>query len=163
MFEPHPDADARKRSAVALVKYLLANKNPEILDEHRCELLRRVLLFKITEAESPKFETRFRSQEALNCDKTKIKLRHDHVYQRSKMVAELKQAEPDEVDRILAKAVGCTVTEEEHSRLSKFKEYDGWARYQKAEIVVIDTKTNVPFLYNDLPLPRRPHVPRHQS
>lgn len=145
MFKPHPDADARKRSAVALVKYLLANKNPEILDDHRSELLRRVLLFKITEAESyHKHETRFQSQEALNCDRSKTKLRHDHVYQRSKMVVELENASPDQIDSILERAVGCTVTEEEHSHLSKFdKEYDGWARYQEAGIVVRDTKTNL--------------------
>lgn len=143
MFKPHPEADSRKRSAVALIKYLLANKNPEIIDDHRCELL-SVLLWKITEAESyHKYETRFQSQEALNCDKSKTKLRHDHVYPRSKMVTELENAGPDQIDTILERAVGCTVTEEEHSRLSKLgKEYDGWVRYEKAGIVVIDTKTN---------------------
>ncbi len=143
MFKPHPEADARKRSAVALVKYLLAEKNPGVLSVQRRELL-DVLLYKLSEAESyHKHETRFRSQEALNCDKTKTKLRHDHVYPRSKMVMELENARPDQIDSILERIVGCTVTEEEHIRLSKFdKEYDGWVRYEKAGIVIIDTKTN---------------------
>jgi len=143
MFKPHPESETRKRSAITLIKYLLAEKSQEVLPKHRRELL-DVLLFKLSEAESyHKHETRFMSQEALNCDKTKTKLRHDHVCPRSKMVMELENAGPDQIDSILKRVVGCTVTEEEHSRLSKFdKEYDGWARYQKAGIVVIDTKTN---------------------
>jgi hypothetical protein len=142
MFKPHPEADALKRSAIALVKYLLANENPEILHDHLRELL-SVLLWKITEAESyHKHESRFQSQEALNCDKSKTKLRHDHVYPRSKMLSELENTGPDKIDSILERAVGCTVTKEEHSRLSKLdNEYDGWARYEKAGILVIDTKT----------------------
>lgn len=143
MFKPHPEADARKRSAVALVKYLLADpRNPDILSEHRRELIHRVLLYKISEAECcNKYETRFQSQEAWKCDRTKTELRHDHVYQRSKVIAELEKSKPDQIDDILNKVVGCTVTKEEHDHLTKFdKEYDGWVRYQKAGIVVIDTK-----------------------
>ena len=140
MFKPHPESEARKRSAFTLVKYLLAAENQEILLRHRRALL-NVLLWKITEAESPKYKTRFRSQGVLDCG-GKGKLQHDHVFQRKKMVDELVRARPHKVDGIVKNAIGCTVTHKEHTRLSEFKEYDGWARYEKAGIAVIDTKTN---------------------
>jgi hypothetical protein len=142
MFRPHPQSEARKRSAVTLIKYLLAEKKPEVLSIHYRELL-KILLWKITEAESfHKHETRFQSQQALKCG-DKAKLRHDHVYQRAKMSAALEKAAPHKVDVILKKACGCTVTTKEHDRLSRFdREYDGWDRYRRARIVVIDTQKN---------------------
>jgi hypothetical protein len=71
----------------------------------------------------------------------KAKLRHEHVFQRSKMIAALEKAAPHEIDDILKTAIGCTVTIEEHTRLSKFDEEYGWAPYRKAGITVIDTQT----------------------
>jgi len=141
MFEPHPQSEMRKRSAFTLIKCLLAKKNkPEVLSAHYRELL-SVLLWKITEADG-KHNTRFKSQRALRC-RDKGKLRHDHVCQRSKMIAALEKAAPRKVDKILRTAIGCTVTKKEHRRLSKFdKKYDSWKRYQKAGIKVIDTQTN---------------------
>jgi hypothetical protein len=82
MFKPHPLSGARKRSAIALIKLLLAEKKREILPVHRSELL-GVLLWKLTEAESHKHKTRFQSRAAFK-RKGKLKLRHDHVFQRSK-------------------------------------------------------------------------------
>jgi len=138
MFEPHPESEARKRSAATLIKYLLADKQPGVLPIHRRQLL-GILLWKLTEAESfHKHKTRFQSERALS---DKAQLRHDHVYQRGKMIAALEKATPDEVDDILKTAVGCTVTKEEHDRLSKFDEEYGWERYRKAGITVIDTRT----------------------
>src|SRR5690349_14463951 len=137
MFKPHPKADARKRSAVALIKYLLVQKNPELLPAHRRELL-DVLLWKITEAESAKHKTRFQSPRAMKCI-AKAQLRHDHVFQRSKMIAALEKATPNKVDGILDSAIGCTVTKKEHDRLSRFDSEYGWGRYRKAGIVAIDT------------------------
>lgn len=139
VFKPHPQSDARRRSAVALIKYLLAEKKPEVLSSHSRELL-DVLLWKITEAESHKHKTRFKSEGALGCSE-KARLRHEHVFQRSRMIAALEKAAPHEVDDILKKAIGCTVTVEEHTRLSKFEKEYGWERYRKAGIVVIDTQT----------------------
>lgn len=140
MFKRHPQSEARKRSAITLIKYLLADKKPDVLSTHYRELL-KVLLWKITEAESfHKHKTRFQSQRASRCN-GKEKLQHDHVYQRAKMVADLEKATPQKVDVILKKACGCTVTVKEHGRLSTFAKYDGWARYRKAGIVVIDTQT----------------------
>jgi hypothetical protein len=150
MFKTHPEADARKRSAVALVRYLLADqRNPDVLPTHRRELIRSVLLYKISEAECcSKFKTRFQSEAAWKCNRTTTELRHDHVYQRSKMIMELEKAEPEQIDDILNKVIGCTITKQEHDHLTTFdKECDGWVRYQKAEIVVIDTKTDEPLTW----------------
>ena len=140
MFKPHPKAEERKRSAVALIKYLLAAKNRVILPAHLLELL-RILLYKITEAESShKHRIRFQSKAALRC-RDKTKLRHEHVFQRAKMIALLKNAAPRKVNGILKMAISCTVTSKEHARLSGFDAEYGWRRYRKAGIVVIDTKT----------------------
>jgi hypothetical protein len=140
MFKPHPLARARKRSAIALIKLLLAEKKSNVLPIHRQELL-GVQLWKLTEAETRKHETRFQSQ-AASKRRGKVKLRHDHVFQRSKMIDALEVAAERKVDIILNRAIGCTVTADEHKRLSKFdKEHDGWVRYKNAGIRVIDTKT----------------------
>src|ERR1700674_1416512 len=107
MFKPHPKSQARKRSAVILIKYLLAIKKPDVLSIHRRQLL-SVLLWKITEAESPKWKTRFQSEGARG--RRKAKLVHDHVFQRAKMIAALEKASSRKVDALLRKAIGCTVT-----------------------------------------------------
>jgi ribosomal protein L16 Arg81 hydroxylase len=135
----HPEYQERKTSAIALIKLLLENRKPEILSGHYRELL-STLLWKITEAESQKYKTRFQTQGAIECS-DKGKLRHEHVYQRKQMIARLLNAKPEEVDGILEKAVGCTVTIDEHSRLAKWDDEYGWDRYRKAGLVVIDTAT----------------------
>jgi hypothetical protein len=56
------------------------------------------------------------------------------------MVNEL-LSHPEEVDRILEKAVACIVTTKEHSLLEKYKHLYGWDRYRCAGITVIDTST----------------------
>ena len=141
VFKPHPQSETRKLSATILIKYLLALKNPEILPTHVVQLL-RVLLWKVTEAEGGKHKTRFQSQGAIDCS-DKSHLRHDHVFPRAKMIAALKKAAPGKVADILKRAIGCTVTKKEHARLSKFdKECDGWDRYKKAGVRVIDTQTS---------------------
>ena len=123
MFKPRQQCEACKRSAVTLIKYLLSKKRPEVLCTHRRQLL-TILLWKITEAEGGKYNTRFQSSGATKCGKKK--LRHDHVFQRAKMVTALEKAAPNKVDKILATAVGCAVTIKEHDRLSNFdKEWDG--------------------------------------
>jgi hypothetical protein len=143
-FEEHPLAKERRHSAVALVKSLL-RESPGLLLEHRREFL-RLALWKITEAECPgnrKYETRFRSQAVISASSVAKKLRHDHVFQRGKMVDELLLAGPEFVEHILDKAIGCTVTEDEDDRLRAHKDTDGWDRYKKAGITVVDTKTGL--------------------
>ena len=136
-FSPHVQADERKRSAVALTKVLLETKNdPTILLTHFRELL-RILLWKLTQAESSTHKTRFQSRGALRC-RNKGNLRHDHVFQCAKMIDAL-LANPERADEILGTAIGCTVTKAEHAHLHKFDDEDGWERYRKAEIVVMDT------------------------
>lgn len=125
-FEPDPQADERKRSAFALIKCLLAAT--DVIPEHRRDLL-SIALWKLTEAEGgSKYNARCPSRHALGCT-DKAKLRHDHVFQRAKMIADLEKASeeatPDRIDDILERAVGCVVTVEEHKRLTRFdKEYD---------------------------------------
>jgi hypothetical protein len=138
-FKLHPKADERKRSAFKLIKLLLAENSPEILSEHRRELL-DALLWKITEAEAAKYKTRFQSQSALD-QPTKGGLRHEHVFQKEKMLDLLIAAKPQEIDGILKNAIGCTVTVDEHARLHAFDREYGWERYRKAGITVIDTQT----------------------
>jgi hypothetical protein len=135
----HPNASDRKASAVALIKRLLSITDDEVLDVHLNELL-TVLLWKLTEAESlHKHKTRYQSEEALQC-KDPGELRHEHVFQRGKMIAELKAARSEtEIEAILAKAAGCTVTIHEHSILAQFESEYGWERYRKASVAVIDT------------------------
>jgi hypothetical protein len=99
--KPHCTAEARMRSAIRLIKLLL-QEDPEILPEHRQELL-GVALWKITEAESThKHRTRFCSQAAYNSPEAE--LRHDHVFQRVLMIRDLINCRPENVDKILSKA-----------------------------------------------------------
>ena len=142
---PHRLADARRKSAIALVKTILCLNDPDVLPVHRRELL-TVLLWKVTEAESSKYRTRFRSEGALACTDPK-QLRHEHVFQRAKMIDELLKAEPSEVGEILAKAVACTVTLGEADCLAKQGEHYGWERYRRAGIVVLDTTYDPPSVF----------------
>ena len=70
-FQPHPEYQERKTSAVALIKLLLNNRKPEILSQHCGELL-TILLWKLTEAElQNKYKTRYQTQGAMACGETK--------------------------------------------------------------------------------------------
>jgi hypothetical protein len=143
-FNPHPQSEARKRSAVALAKVLLPAKDDQtILRDHLRELL-HALLWKTTEAECKsknyKYETRYQSQDALKF-RQKGNLRHEHVFPCAKMIDAL-LAQPERAEEILETAVGCTVTIAEHLRLRS--DEDGWKRYRKAGIVVMDISKNPP-------------------
>jgi hypothetical protein len=138
-YKPDPKAEERRRSAAALVNVLLANQR-NILPEHIRELL-DILLWKITEADG-KYKTRYQSNGALTC--AKRLRRHDHVYPRKPMIDKLLSA-PQDVDRILKDAIGCTVTLDEHNSLRKFDEKCyGWGRYRQADVPVVNTETDEP-------------------
>jgi hypothetical protein len=137
-FVPHAKATERRASAIQLVKMLLKHKDPLVLRAHIRELL-TTLLWKITEADSSKYKTRYQSQGAIERS-AGVKLQHEHVYQRAKMIDALLIAEPDQIDEILGLAVGCTVTTEEATLLAQFDSDYGWERYRKAGITVLDTK-----------------------
>jgi hypothetical protein len=148
-YRRHPEAEARRRSAVALIKLLLSGSQ-ELLPAHRHEFL-KLALWKITEAETAKYQTRFRSEASLSSSM----LQHDHVFQRALMVEALLAAPAEKVDEILSAAIGCTITREEHRRLNHFKHLDGWERYSESGIVVIDMETGKPADLSQLS--RRPH------
>jgi hypothetical protein len=116
---------------------LLANNSPDV--SVHVEDLIDILLWRITEADG-KYNTRHKTTGALACT-DKSQLRHEHVYQRSKMITTLVRAEPGEVDTILKDAIGCTVTEDEHALLLEFDGLYGWERYRQAGIVVMNTET----------------------
>ena len=138
-FKPHPDADVRRTSARKALAGILAL---DLYPAHKRELL-SICLWKVTEADGrSKHRTRFRSVASLTADPNQ--LHHEHVYRRAKMVEALLAA-PHDVDAIVEKAVGCTVTRAEHRRLGEVDreepDLDGWERYGKAGIQVLDTLT----------------------
>ena len=139
-FKRHSQAEERRHSAIALVKLLLSESS-ELLPGHRREFL-KLALWKITQAESGKYGTRFQSKISLSVSREE--LRHDHVFQRAIMIEAMLQATPEGIDDILENAVGCTVTKDEHDRLDQFKDLDGWERYSRAGIVVIATEAERP-------------------
>lgn len=141
VFKRHKAAGERRESVARLVKILLSSREPAILSTHLRELL-TVLLWKLTEADSPKYRTRYQSTEALR--DSGGKLHHEHVYQRAKMIDALLNAQPHEVDEILELAVGCTITRPEAERLRRFDDDYGWERYRKAGIEIMDTSQNPP-------------------
>jgi hypothetical protein len=133
VFQRHPLAEERLRSATTLVKGLL--QMPGLIPEHRREFL-RLALWKVTEAEGrTKYKTQLCSHEALSSSPGS-KLKHDHVFQRSLMVDALLSASPDAVDTIIKGAIACTITKQEHDRLKQFAHLDGWDRYRAAGIAV---------------------------
>jgi hypothetical protein len=149
MFEPHPDAEARRRSAITLIKAILPL---DLYEKHKRKFLRNCLC-KLTEAEGgkgrrrkKKYNLRFLSSEAEHASESE--LRHEHVYRCNPMVDLLMQANPAEIDEIIADAIGCTVTKAEHKELDKVDrrdpKIDGWKRYERAGIVVIDQTTGKP-------------------
>lgn len=134
------EAESLSHSAKQLAKGLLRlfREKPDIDPLHR-EMFLHQVLWKITEAETKhKHRTRFCSLAAYGLSGDK--LNHDHVYPRTRMVRKLLDCHPDQVDEILDLAVGCTVTRAEHLKLNKYEEFDGWERYRKAEIRIVDVK-----------------------
>lgn len=134
-FRSHPNAEKRRNSAAVLIKMILANKTAGVLPEHIRSLI-DTLLWRITEADG-KYNTRYKTRGAINCT-DKNQLRHEHVYQKARMIEALINADPDAVDTILDDAIGCTVTNEEHRHLNEFDCEYGWERYRKAGLEVID-------------------------
>jgi hypothetical protein len=138
-FKPHHLGETRRRSLAVLIELLLANKGlPDVLEKHIRDLL-DTALWKYTEADG-KYKTRYQSAGALQC-KDESQLRHEHVYPRSKLIDALMR-KPEESDQTLILALGCTVTNDEHGRLTPFdKKHKGWDRYRQAAVTVFDMQT----------------------
>jgi hypothetical protein len=139
-YERRANADEKIRSSISVIEALLPL---DIDDKLKAKFLSNCL-WQITQAEGrSKYEIRYRSQAAMNAPRKQ--LRHEHVTQRKAMVKAL-IARPADAREIVAKAQGCVVTKDEHTRLNSVgKSIDGWERYREAGIVVIDMKTGKPF------------------
>ncbi|HEY1816360.1 MAG TPA: hypothetical protein VGG74_28630 [Kofleriaceae bacterium] len=67
-------------------------------------------------------------------------LRHEHVIEVNKLMGHLRTAAPNgrsALRTVLATAVACVVTDEEHTSLGKAR-VDGWERYKKTGVRVWD-------------------------
>jgi hypothetical protein len=113
----------------------------KLVPSHKRELL-SICIWKITEADGGKYGTRYKSEAALTAPRSMVA--HEHVYQRAKIVTALLK-EPHRLEELAKRAVGCVVTREEHKRLTALgiarPELDGWARYEAAQIRVVDCQT----------------------
>jgi hypothetical protein len=156
-FEKHQLAEEQMRSAVVLIRALL-QVHPGLMDKHRSEFL-RTALYKVSEAEgSHKYRTRYMSEKALAVAAKERRpgdskeLVHEHVYERAKIAALLVK-DSDSIEIILKDAFACVVTKEEDRELRKIKKRDkcdGWKRYSRAEIRVVDTETDTLVDYDRL-------------
>jgi len=138
-YHKHREAAARASSARRAIAALLPL---DLYPSHKRELL-SICLWKLSEAEGrSKYSTRFCSRLALQSQRSE--LAHEHVFERKKLIDEL-MADPSSLERIVERAIGCTVTRAEHARLSAMSrrrpELDGWARYRAARIRVVDRTT----------------------
>ncbi|HZJ47894.1 MAG TPA: hypothetical protein VFD97_02520, partial [Acidimicrobiia bacterium] len=69
------------------------------------------------------------------------KIQHEHVVERKKLIDRL-LADPINYESILAGAVACLVTVEEHDRLRLVdRDLEGWDRYRATGVVVYDMAT----------------------
>lgn len=123
-------------SAITLVQAVLALN---ILDTQKRDVI-NVMLWRITESRG-KYTTRFRSTAARAAPKG-TKLQHEHVIPRKELITAIMH-EPMRAGEFLRSAVACTVTEEEHKRLTdvtrKQPHLKGWERYEAAGITWVDT------------------------
>jgi hypothetical protein len=131
-YYPHPEADAKRKAIVQLIETVMAAKGEAPLPYYKRKLL-DTLLWKYTEADG-KYNTRHRSVAANGCT-SNDGLRHDHVFTRKELIDQLMGAKSAQIPKILENAVGCVVTNDEHTKLSgSDKTLSGWERYRHAKI-----------------------------
>ncbi len=105
--------------------------------EHKRELL-SICLWKITEADG-KWNLRYRSEGAQYLSGNEG-LRHEHVFTRKHLIDRLLSGEG--LESVLADAIACVVTATEAKVLDRVSdEFQGWDRYRKAGIRVLDLVT----------------------
>ncbi len=113
---------------------------------HRTEVL-SIAVWKFTEADGGKYGVRYRTPAAAFADPPAEKVQHEHVITRKSLVAQMLR-EPDEIPAIMATALACLVTKDEHQLLMAAEkaapELTGWQRYQAAGLDVIDMATGQP-------------------
>lgn len=137
-YVPHPEREVRIRSAVSAIEALLP---VDLYARHKQELI-SLCLCKITEADG-KWNTRYRTQ-AASWEASPSNLRHEHVFSRRGLVERLVES-PTHLDGILRSVIGCVVTTKEHALLKVFShkhpDLDGWSRFEKAGVKVLDLLT----------------------
>jgi len=126
----------RMRLACSIPIFIICrDPKPHTLDlypSHKKELL-SICIWKITQADG-KYKVRYWSEGAVSAEKRK--LQHEHVVERKELIQRLLAGE--EVDLVVADAIACIVTEEEHALLGK-SQASGWSRYRDAGIRVYDS------------------------
>lgn len=129
--------EAVVRAATATAVHATTSPALDGVPRYRIDLLHNVLWL-MTVSPAGKYTTRYRSEGAVS--DPYAALRHEHVFTRKRLTSELLAASPNAVEPLLrSRALGCTVTQEEHAILSPFdKTLDGWARYAAAGVVVLD-------------------------
>ncbi len=143
------NASARRKSALCAAKAILAL---DICRQHKRDLL-KVCIWKITEVDG-KYKTRYRSRAALFLNVPNLE--HEHVLRMRLLIDDLLHF-PEKAESILGRAIGCTVTKQEHQALTlldrKNPTIDGWDRYRVACIEVIDRATGDTFVgvYPNIP------------
>lgn len=131
-YVPHPDADGRRTSATRLAQVLVAADG--IHPAHRRHALTNTVWW-YTEADG-KLKVRYRSAGVLADPAAKV--HHEHVVPRKTLVDRM-IADPDKIPEILASALACLVTVEEHGRLTALPPHlQGWDRYRAAGVAVVD-------------------------
>ena len=127
-YKPHPEREARIASAKEAMSAIVPLA---LYPAHKRELL-SVCLWKITEADG-KLKVRYWSEGALTA--AKKDLRHEHVYERKKLISRLLSGEA--IESVVSDAIACIVTKREHESLSA-NEKSGWERYVDVGIRVFD-------------------------
>ena len=93
----------------------------EVLEEDKKTLISR-MIWKITKANGT-YNTRYFSEKARKASKDDR--RHDHVWTRKGMVEHILK-DPDVLEHEIQRAIGCTVTKDEHDNLTGNTLCDGW-------------------------------------
>jgi hypothetical protein len=146
-------------SAIEGIKSVATNDN--LLLVHKKELI-SVLIWKITEANG-KWSTRYRSEGVL--DDSECKIQHEHVYTRKFLTEQILQ-NPSNAEHIVQNAIGCLVTEQEHSKLTAItssQKLQGWDRYEAAQITIYDMLTGNAFIGQGQPIQFIQTKPRNQK
>lgn len=136
-------ADAQRKVDSARQLVIMAISGHGMLHSHRRHLL-KLAQWWVTEADG-KWRTRFRSQAVVHLAMTEpeaqVRINHEHVYGRASL-ADRMLADPTQVEPILELCVGCIVTVDEHRRLSALRDAEGWERYERAGVFVVDAESS---------------------
>lgn len=112
--------------------------NNRIMRRHKERVIRE-MIWKITECDG-KFKTQYRSEMVMFGANDAL-VEHEHVTTIESLISEI-LANPKELDKLKNNIMACLVTEEEHKKLKRRDNGNGWERYKRAGIHVIDVKNN---------------------